>query len=34
VFRIDKEKCRVDFCVTEDRIVKLVHSTIYTLVGS
>ena len=34
VFRIDKEKCRVDFCVTEDRIVKRVHSTIYTLVGS
>jgi len=34
VFRIGKERDRVDFCVTENRTVSRVHATIYTRDGS
>jgi len=34
VFRIGKERDRVDFCVTENRTVSRLHATIYTRNGS
>lgn len=34
VFRIGKERDRVDFCVTENRTVSRLHATIYTRDGS
>ncbi|MBO7473278.1 MAG: FHA domain-containing protein [Ruminococcus sp.] len=34
VFRIGKERSRVDFCVTENRTVSRLHATIYTRSGS
>ena len=34
VFRIGKERDRVDFCITENRTVSRVHATIYTRDGS
>ena len=34
VFRIGKERDKVDFCITENRTVSRVHATIYTRSGS
>ena len=34
VFRIGKERDRVDFCITENRTVSRLHATIYTRNGS
>ena len=34
VFKIGKERDRVDLCVTENRTVSRVHATIYTRDGS
>ena len=34
VFRIGKERDRVDFCITENRTVSRLHATIYTRSGS
>ncbi|MCR4795934.1 MAG: FHA domain-containing protein [Ruminococcus sp.] len=34
VFRIGKERDRVDFCITENRTISRLHATIYTRNGS